>query len=103
MELLTDDHTVEKKLYSKHLDRVYEVLSTNYPELINRKRVLLHNDYAPVHKSEVVQRKLVDLEGIYVLPHPAYRPDFYLFRSMAHFICGHHFYKIKQGVRDFLA
>jgi [histone H3]-lysine36 N-dimethyltransferase SETMAR len=110
-ELLKDGHAVDGKLYSEQLDRVYEVLRTRYPELINRKRALLQHDNAPAHKSKLVQKKLADLEGLDVLPHPAYSPDlapsdFYLFRSMAHFLRGRHFYKISEvedGVRDFLA
>ena len=40
-ELLTDGHAVDGKFYSEQMNRVYEVLRTRYPELINRKRVLL--------------------------------------------------------------
>ena len=76
-ELLADGHTVDGKLYSKQLDRVYKVLRTRYPELINQKRVLLQHDNVLAHKSKVFQRKLADLAD---LP-PS---DFYLFRSMAH-------------------
>ena len=44
-KLIIDGHAVDGKLYSKQLDRVYEVLRTRYPELINRKRFLLqHNN-----------------------------------------------------------
>ena len=71
-ELLTDGHVVDRKLYSKYVDHVYD---TRYLELINLKRVLLQHANAPAHKSKVIQNELADLEGIYVLPHPDYISD----------------------------
>ena len=88
-----------------------EVLSTCYLELINQKTVLLKYNNTLTDKSKVVQKKLAHLEGLNVFAasriHPDLRlSDFYLFRSMAHFLPGWHFYKIsevKDDVHDLLA
>ena len=98
-ELFTDDHDVDGKLYSEPL------------ELFNQKHVILQHDNVLAHKFKVVHKKLTDLKGIDVMPNLAYSPDlvsldFYLFRSISHFISVRHFYKIKKVedvVRDFLA
>jgi len=61
---------------------MYEKLKEKYPSLTNLKRVLLQQDNAK--------------------PHPAYSPDlapsdYYLFRSMAHFLCGRSFSNVKDA------
>ncbi|UYV70681.1 hypothetical protein LAZ67_8000251 [Cordylochernes scorpioides] len=74
-ELVPDGRTVNADLYSEQPSRVYGVLKTRYPALINQKRVLLQHDNAPAHRARLTTNRIKDLEGIEVLPHPAYRPD----------------------------
>jgi len=57
--------------------------------LTNRKSVLFQQDNVKPHTANRTAEKIVELEGIELLPHPAYSPDlapsdYYLFRS-AHF------------------
>jgi histone-lysine N-methyltransferase SETMAR len=55
--------------------------------------------------------KIEELEGIELLPHPAFSPDleppdYYLFRSMAQFLCGKKFQSVADvevAVEDFFA
>ncbi|UYV76539.1 hypothetical protein LAZ67_14001051 [Cordylochernes scorpioides] len=67
-QLVSDDRVVKSDLDSEQLSRVYEVLKTQYPALINRKRVLLQHDNAPAHRDRLTTNRIKDLEGIEVLP-----------------------------------
>ena len=80
---------------------MYEKLKEKYPSLTNRKRVLLQQDNAKPHTANRTAEKIVELEGIELLPHPAYSPDlepsdYYLFRPMAHLLCGLSFSNVKD-------
>ena len=80
---------------------MYEKLKEKYPSLTNRKRVFLQEDNAKLHTTNRTKEKIVELEGIELLPHPAYSPDlaisdYYLFRSMVHFLCGRSFSNVKD-------
>ena len=109
-ELIPEGRAVDGNLYAKQLERVYDVLVKRYPALINRKRVFLQHDNAPAHKSKVVKSKLEELDGIELLPHPAYSPDlapsdYHLFRSMSHFLMGKKFNSVtdvESGILEFL-
>jgi len=95
-ELLRDGLAVNATLYTQQLERVHEVLRTRYPGLVNRNQVLLQHDNAPAHRAKMTKAKIQELDGIEVLPHPAYSPDlapsdYGLFRSMAHFLRGRRF------------
>ncbi|KZC14855.1 Histone-lysine N-methyltransferase SETMAR [Dufourea novaeangliae] len=63
-----------------------------WPELINRKGVVFHQDNARPHTSLVTRQKLLQLEWD-TMPHPPYSPDlapsdYYLFRSLPNFLDG---------------
>jgi histone-lysine N-methyltransferase SETMAR len=63
--------------------------------------VLLQQDNARPHTAKKTLQKIEELEGIELLPHPTYSPDlepsdYYLFHSMAQFLCG----KKVQSVAD---
>jgi histone-lysine N-methyltransferase SETMAR len=80
---------------------MHTVLLEKYPVLVNRKRVLLQQDNARPHTAKKTLQKIEQLEGIEMLPHPAFSPDlapleYYLFRSMTQFLCGKKF----QSVED---
>ena len=91
-ELLPEGQTIHSEVYCFQLQRVYDILYRRYPAMVNRKRVIIQHDNARLHTSRKAREKIKDLE-ISVLPHPAYSPDlahsdYYLFRSMAHFLGG---------------
>jgi hypothetical protein len=61
--------------------------------------VLLQQDNACPHTAKKILQKIEELEGIELLPHPAFSPDLeppYLFRSTAQFLRGKKF----QSVAD---
>jgi histone-lysine N-methyltransferase SETMAR len=80
---------------------MYTVFLEKYPELMNRKRVLLQQDNSRPHTAKNTLQKIEELEDIELLPHPAFSPylepsDHYVFRSMAQFLRGEKF----QSVAD---
>lgn len=108
-ELLPDGFSINAELYSQQLDRMYASLQKKYPAVINRRRGLLIQDNAKPHVAIRTKEKIEDLDGIELLPHPAYSPDlapldYYLFRSMANFFKGRNFknqQEVEIGCRDF--
>jgi histone-lysine N-methyltransferase SETMAR len=61
--------------------------------------VLLQQDYARSHTAKKTLEKVEELEGIELLPHPAFSPDlessdYYVFRSMVQFLCGKKFQSV---------
>jgi len=71
---------------------MYGKLKEKYPSLVNRQKP---------HISIITQEKIEELGRIDILPHPAYRPDlapsdYYLFRSMAHYLRCQSFTNIKD-------
>lgn len=108
-EFVPDGRAVDADLYCGQLDRVYKVVCNRYPQLVNRKRVLLQHDNAPAHTAKLTKAKIQELNGVEVLPHPAYSPDlapsdYGLFRSMAHFLNGRRFNtfdEVENGCREF--
>lgn len=110
-ELVPEGQAVNAKLYSEQLDRMYTVLHQKYPAIVNRKRALLLQDNAKPHTANLTMRKIEELEGVDLLPHPAYSPelspsDYHLFRSMAHFLKGRSFkneQEVDEGCRQFFA
>jgi len=108
-ELVPNGRAVNADLYSEQLERVHQAIRQLYPALVNRGRVLLQHDNARPHVSRRVREKIEELGGIEVLPHPAYSPDlapsdYYLFRSMAHFLRGRTFETpedVENGCREF--
>lgn len=92
-ELLSGDKRLNSDIYSAQLKRLHEVMTTKYPSLINRNKVLLQADNAKPHISRKSMETINSLNGIELLPHPPYSPDiaasdFHLFRSMSHFLRG---------------
>jgi histone-lysine N-methyltransferase SETMAR len=95
-ELVPNGRAINAELYCQQLDRVYDKLKQKYPILVNRKRVLMQQDNAKPHTAKKTKDKFEELDGVEVLPHPAYSPDcapsdYSLFRSMQHFLKGRKF------------
>lgn len=89
-ELLKPGVTVTAELYCQQLNRLNNQLLVKRPGLVNRKGVILQHDNARPHAARLTQEKIRQLNWE-VLPHPSYSPDiapsdFYLFRSMEHFL-----------------
>ena len=76
-----------------------------------RNRVLFQQDKARNHTSRRMLHNLDEFDGVKLLPHLVYSPDFaptdfYIFRSMAHFLSERIFDNIadvEQGCREFFA
>jgi histone-lysine N-methyltransferase SETMAR len=88
-----DGRTINAEVYSQQLEKMHTVVLEKYPALVNRKRVLLQQDNARPLTAKKTLQKIKELEGIELLPHPAFSPDLepsdcYLFRSMAKFLRG---------------
>jgi histone-lysine N-methyltransferase SETMAR len=72
--------------------------------------MLLQQDNTRPHTVKKTLQKIEELEGIELLPHPAFSPDFepsdyYLFRSMAQFLRAKKFQTVEDMevvVEDFL-
>jgi histone-lysine N-methyltransferase SETMAR len=74
-ELVPGGRTINAEVYSQQLEKMYTVLLEKYPALANRKRVLLQQDNARLHTAKKTLPKIEELEGIELLPHPAFSPD----------------------------
>jgi hypothetical protein len=88
-----DSRTINAEVYSQQLEKIYKVLLEKYPVLVNRKHVLLQRDNVRPHMAKKALQKIVELEGIELLLHPAFSLDLvpsdcYLFRPMAQFLHG---------------
>jgi histone-lysine N-methyltransferase SETMAR len=95
-DIVPAGRTINAEVYSQQLEKMYTVLLETYPALVNRKRVLLQQDNARPHTAKKTLHKIEELEGIELLPHPAFSPDlepsdYYLFRSMAQILRGESF------------
>jgi hypothetical protein len=63
---------INVEVYSQHFEKMYMVLLEKYPVLINQKRVLLQQDNTRPHTAKKTLQKIKELEGIELLPHPAF-------------------------------
>ncbi|GFT53422.1 histone-lysine N-methyltransferase SETMAR [Trichonephila clavipes] len=82
--------TVNADLYCEQIDRLNQSLIEKYPEIINRKGVILQHDNVRPHCARKTLEKINGL-GWEVLSHPPYSPDieptdFHLLRSVQHFL-----------------
>jgi hypothetical protein len=92
---------INADVYSQQLEKMYMDLPEKYPVLVNRNRVLLKQDNARPHTVKKTLKKIKELEGIELLPHSAFSPDlvpsdYYLFSSMAQFLCGKNFQSVVE-------
>jgi len=70
-ELLPYGQTLNSDLYCQQLDRLKAALMQKRPSLVNRGRIVFHQDNARPHKSLVTRQKLRELRWK-VLLHPPY-------------------------------
>lgn len=95
-EMVPYGKAIDAELYCQQLQRVYDKLKEKYPSLVNRKRAIFQQDNAKPHTAKKTLQKFKELDGVELLPHPAYSPDaapsdYGLFRSMEHFLRGRRF------------
>lgn len=110
-ELVPNGRAIDGNLYAEQIQLDHDALSIRYTGLLNRGRAILQHDNAPAHTSRTVKRKIQELHGIEVLPHPAYSPDlapsdYHLFRSLSHFLQRRRFKseeEVKNGTTEFFA
>ena len=94
-ELLLENQTINSNKYCSQLDQLKAALDEKRPELVNRKRIIFHQDNARLHVSLMTKQKILQL-GWEVLIHPSYSPDitpsdFHLFRSLQNSLNGKKF------------
>ena len=94
-ELLPENQTINSNKYCSQLDQLKAALNEKHPELVNRKRIIFHQDNSRPHVSLMTRQKLLQL-GWEVLIHPPYSPDivpfdFYLFWSLQNSLVGKNF------------
>lgn len=108
-DFLDKGKTMDSDFYCEQLDHMHDVMKQKYYSLYNRKSIKLQHDNARPHVSLKVKNKLAEMDAIEVLCHPPYSPDlapsdYYLFRSMAHFLVGRDFNtseELRKGVQEF--
>ena len=84
-ELFPENQRINSNRYCSQLDQLKAALNEKHPKLVNRKRIIFHQDNARPHVSWMTREKLLQL-GWEVLIHLLYSPDialldFHLFQS----------------------
>jgi histone-lysine N-methyltransferase SETMAR len=91
---LENGKTITREYYSNLLTRLDETIHEKRPGL-QKKKIIIHQDNTPAHKSVLAMGKLMDLH-YELLEHPSYSPDlapsdFYLFPKLKLFLARHRF------------
>lgn len=99
IDYLEKGRTITGKYYSNLLDQLDAKIREKRPGL-KKKKIIFHQDNAPVHKGALAMGKLRDL-GYDLLGHPPYSPDlapsdFHLFPNLKKFISGKRFASNKE-------
>ena len=102
-ELIPENQTINSNKYCSQLDQLKAALNEKHPELVNRKRIIFHQDNARPHVSLMTRQKLLQV-GWEVLIHPPYSPDitpldFHLFRSLQNSLNGKNFNSLEDCKR----
>ena len=102
-ELLPENQTINSNKYCPQLDQLKAALNEKCPELVNRKRIIFHQDNTRLHVSLMTRQKLLQL-GWEVLIHPPYSPDiapsdFHWFRSLQNSVNGKNFHSLEDCKR----
>ena len=105
-ELLLENQTINSNKYCLQLDQLNAALNIKHPELVNRKRIIFHQDNARPHISLMTRQKLLQL-GSEVLIHLLYSPDiapsdFHLFWSLQNSLNGKNFNSLEDCIKGTL-
>ena len=97
-ELLPENQMINSNKYCSQLDQLKAALE-KHTELVNRKRIIFHQNNTRLHVSLMTRQKLLQL-GWEVLIHLLYSPDiapsdFHLFQSLQNSLNGKHFHSWK--------
>ena len=101
-ELLPENQTINSNKYCSQLDQLKAALDRKHPELVNRKRIIFHQDNTRWHVSLMTRQKLLQL-GWEILIHPPYSPDIgpsvHLFQSLQNSLNGKNFNSLEDCIR----
>ena len=102
-EILMENQMINSSKYCSQLDQLKAALDKKHPELVNRKRINVHQDNVRLHVSLMTRQKLLQL-GWEVLIRPQYSPDiarsaFHLFRSLQNSLNGKNFNSLEDCIR----
>lgn len=91
IDYLETGKTITGEYYATLLDKLAEEIKKKRPHLA-KKKVLLHHDNAPAHRSMKAMAKLNEL-GFELLQHPPYSPDlapcdYFLFTNLKKWLSG---------------
>lgn len=94
IDYLPPGRTMNGEYYAGLLERLSDEIKEKRKHL-NRKKVLLHRDNAPIHKSAIAMAKTHELH-YEILPHPPYSPDlapcdYHLFPNLKKWLGGKRF------------
>jgi histone-lysine N-methyltransferase SETMAR len=94
IDYLEKGKTITGKYYAALLDQLDNKIKEKRPHL-QRKKILLLQDNAPVHTSAITMAKILELR-YELLPHPPYSPDlapsdFFLFPNLKKWLAGKRF------------
>ena len=99
-ELLPESQRINSHKNCSQLNQMKAALDNKHPELINRKRIIFHQDNARPHVSLMTRQKLLQLSWEVTI-HPLYSPDiapshFHLFRSLQNSLNGKNFNSLED-------
>ena len=80
-ELLLENQMINSNKYCSQLDQRKAALNKKRPELVNRKRIIFHQDNTRLHVSLMTRQKLLQL-GWEVLIHPPIQQTLHLWISI---------------------
>ena len=103
LRALSGKSMINSKKYCSQLDQLKAALDKKRLELVDRKRIILHQDNARPHVFLMTRQKLLQL-GWEVLIHLPYSPDitpsdFHLFRSLQNSLNGKNFNSLEDCKR----
>ncbi|GFT82754.1 histone-lysine N-methyltransferase SETMAR [Nephila pilipes] len=103
IDYLEKGRTINSDYYIALLERLKDEITEKRPHL-KKKKVLLHQDNAPCHKSVKTMTKIHEL-GFELLPHPPYSPDLYpsdyfLFSDLKRMLAGKKFSSNEEVIAE---
>ena len=101
IDYLVKGKTITGEYYSNLLTRLDKKICEKSP-ILQKKKIIFHQDNAPAHKSVLAMEKLRDLH-YELLEHPPYSPylapsDFCLFPKLKLFFAGQHFSSNQEAI-----
>jgi len=102
IDYLEKGKTITGEYYSILLTRLHKKKFVRKDPVCKRKKIILHQDNAPAHKSVLAMEKLRDLH-YELLEHPPYSPDLapsdsYLFPKLKFFLAGQRFSSNQEAI-----